>query len=322
MIKRLLIGVALVINSDPSAMADIIVDQAMISAGELRVVGRLSRPHQTVLTLDGEHQTRSEANGRFAFRVIYHPADCIVTLRAGNEQRDAVVGFCGQRGPEGQLTEVPQQASIEQPIAVGPPGPSGAPGPQGPQGPPGPAGADGLQGPPGPPGQATSGGQPGPAGPPGPSGPEGPAGPPGPQGPQGIAGHQGPQGPQGAPGPRGETGAVGPDGPTGSVGPSGPQGPEGQIGPPGPPGPAGPAGVAGPAGPEGKSGTAGTILRVLIQQCAEGGRCRARCDDDEYPVGGTCNRGDQFAMDENSVYCLSMSDNESGMRARAICAKK
>lgn len=325
MLKRLLVTVAIATGVGP-AMADIIVDQAMITAGELRVTGRLSRPRQTALTLDSQHQTRSDANGRFAFRVVYHPADCIVTLRADDEQRDAVIGFCGQRGPEGQRSEAPpQQASIEQPVAVGPPGPPGPQGPSGPQGPagpPGPAGADGPQGPPGPPGQATTDGQLGPVGPPG---PEGPPGPPGPQGPQGVAGHQGPQGPQGAPGPKGEAGAAGAPGP---VGPPGPQGPDGQVGPPGPPGPAGPAGAAGPPGtpgpmgPEGKPGTAGTILRVLVQQCTQGGRCAARCDDDEYPIGGTCNRGDQFAMDETSVYCFSVNESDNGIRARAICARK
>ncbi len=85
----------------------------------------------------------------------------------------------------------------------------------------------------------------------------------------------------------------------------------------------GPAGPPGPMGPEGKPGTAGTILRILVQQCASGGRCSARCGDDEYPVGGTCNRGDQFAMDESSVYCFSvLADEEVSLRARAICAKK
>ncbi len=118
MFWRLLAGGAVVLSSGP-AMADIIVDQAMITAGELRVVGRLTRPRQTAVTLDGSHQTRSEANGRFAFRLTYHPANCIVTLQADEERREAVVGFCGQRGPEGQRSEA--SAAAEQP-AAGPPG--------------------------------------------------------------------------------------------------------------------------------------------------------------------------------------------------------
>lgn len=112
------------------------------------------------------------------------------------------------------------------------------------------------------------------------------------------------------------------------MGPSGPPGPQGDAGPPGPAGPAGPAGLAGalgppgPMGPEGRPGTAGTILRVFVQQCEPGGRCTARCNDDEFPIGGTCRRGDQFAMDENGVHCFSVREDESGMQARAICARK
>jgi hypothetical protein len=48
----------------------------------------------------------------------------------------------------------------------------------------------------------------------------------------------------------------------------------------------------------------------------------ARCDQDEYPVNGTCNRGDRLDMDETGVYCFSTSDAAKGIMARAICAKK
>lgn len=75
-------------------------------------------------------------------------------------------------------------------------------------------------------------------------------------------------------------------------------------------------------GPEGKAATAASILRVLVQQCTSGGRCVARCADDEYPINGTCNRGDRLDMDESSIYCFSTDENASAMRARAICAKK
>lgn len=362
MLKRLLAGSILIACGTP-AMADILIDQAMITAGELRVVGRLSKPRQVSVFLDERFEAKSEANGRFTFRIAYHPASCIVNLQAENEQRQAVVGFCGQRGPEGAGT-APQSAAID-PVQAGPagppgpqgepgkdgaPGPKGDPGPEGPPGPRGEQGPVGPQGPAGPPGpsgnaeaRAVPDGQPGPAGP---VGPEGPVGPPGPQGPQGLAGHQGPQGPQGVPGPRGEPGPAGPPGPmgppgavgaVGAIGPAGPAGPPGPqgvageigpIGPPGPIGPIGPAGLtgpvgpAGPAGPEGKAGPAGTFLRVLVQECASQGRCVARCGEDEYPVNGTCNRGDRFDMDETGVYCFSTGDGAKGMMARAICARK
>jgi hypothetical protein len=48
----------------------------------------------------------------------------------------------------------------------------------------------------------------------------------------------------------------------------------------------------------------------------------ARCGDDEYPINGTCARGDQLAMDESSIYCFSADENATSVRARAICAKK
>jgi hypothetical protein len=48
----------------------------------------------------------------------------------------------------------------------------------------------------------------------------------------------------------------------------------------------------------------------------------ARCNDDEYPIGGTCNRGDQLDMDETSIYCFSRDETASALRARAICAAK
>jgi hypothetical protein len=342
MLNRRFIAVVLIALSSP-AFADIIVEQAMIAGGELRVIGRLSRPRQTTVTLDETHQVRSEASGRFTFRLIYHPASCIVNLRADDEQRQAVVGFCAQRGPDSsrdssvsaplnQEQHAPGAEGLRgEPGPAGPAGPQGERGPEGPQGPAGPVGAQGERGPEGPPGPPGPSGPPGPAGPAnqsaaenvsgpagpqGPIGPEGPPGAPGPQGPQGLAGHQGPQGPQGAQGPRGEPGPAGPPGLPGL------QGEPGLPGPAGPPGPAGAMGQAGPPGPEGKPGSSGTVLRVFVQQCASGGRCIARCEADEYAVNGTCARGDRLDMDEGAVYCFSTSGDANGLSARAICAKK
>ena len=142
MIKRLLVGSVVALGCTP-AYADIIVDQAMITGGELRVIGRLSRPRQTTIILDQTHQVRSDANGRFAFRLAYHPEDCIVALQADDEQREAVIGFCGQRGPGAPGdTAAAQQTPVARPAGpigpAGPPGPQGEPGPQGPARPGGP----------------------------------------------------------------------------------------------------------------------------------------------------------------------------------------
>ena len=292
-IRRRLAAALLCIGSSGPALADIIIDQAMITAGELRVVGRLNPGGETVVTLDEAHTVRADRTGRFAFRLAYHPPTCSVTLRARNESRHAIIGFCGQRGEPGFKEGEGRTTAATTPGAV-------TQAPLGPQGPPG---------------------------------PEGPPGPPGPQGPQGVAGHQGPQGPQGQQGPKGEAGPIGPigpagpPGPQGAVGPAGEPGPAGPAGPPGqagqlgPPGPAGPAGSVGAPGPEGKRGTAGTTLRVFVQQCPSGGRCVARCGQDEYALNGTCDQGDTLGLDETSVSCVSAFERAGPSRARAICAR-
>ncbi len=194
------------------AMAEIILHQARIDRGDLVVIGRLIPARAATVSVDANFEAESDSSGRFAFRLTYHPADCVVTLRANEEIREAVVGFCAQAGPTG---------------------PAGIPGPVGPVG------------------VAGSLGQPGPTGPPGPAGQPGPkgergertgiAGPVGPRGPQGVAGQQGPEGPQGA---------AGPAGPPGLIGPPGPEGQAGFPGPPGPPGPPGAEGRQGPSGTE------------------------------------------------------------------------
>ena len=120
----------------------------------------------------------------------------------------------------------------------------------------------------------------------------------------------------------GPAGPPGSQGAAGEIGPIGPPGPIGPIGPAGLTGPVGPAGPDGKMGPEGKPGLAGTVLRVFVQECASQARCMARCGEDEYPVNGTCNRGDRFDMDESGVYCFSTTESPKGMLARAICAKK
>ncbi|WP_162560647.1 collagen-like protein [Methylobacterium durans] len=189
------------------ALADMIIDQAMITAGELRVSGRVNPAQTATVVLDDRSQITADKEGRFLFRLAYHPANCMVTLKAGPDVRQAVIGFCGQRGPEGQgnpnaraavPTVVP--AAVQGSPQIGSQG-----GPQiGPQiGPRGPQGV---------------------AGPQGPEGPQGARGEVGPAGPAGPAGAVGPAGPAGPPGPRGEAGAVGPAGPAGPAGAAGADG--------------------------------------------------------------------------------------------------
>ena len=98
---------------------------------------------------------------------MYHPATCIVTIQAEEEQRQVVIGFCGQQGPAASGEALKAAATS---IPSGPPGLQGEPGRDGAPGPAGPAGAKG---------------EPGPQGLVGPSGPQGERGSEGPQGPAG-----------------------------------------------------------------------------------------------------------------------------------------
>lgn len=319
---RWLVACSLLAASCFPACADILIDQAMITGGELRVTGRLNPPRQVTVTLDGEHKATTDGAGRFVFRLPYHPSTCVVALEAGQDKRQAVVGFCAQRGPEAAKDRIGDAAGMKAKDAVALRGEQGPPGPVGPKGEKGETGPQGEPGPEGPPGPA---GSIDPSTIPmhtGPAGPEGPPGPPGPQGPQGVAGHQGPQGAQGAPGPRGEVGPPGPQGSPGTAGTPGQDGIAGMAGPIGPQGPAGSLGPTGPQGPEGRPAAATSFLRFFTETCASGTRCVARCGTDEYAVSGTCNRGDRFEMDESAIYCLSREESPQGLFARAICARK
>ncbi|SFM75207.1 Collagen triple helix repeat-containing protein [Methylobacterium pseudosasicola] len=154
------------------AKADMRIEAAKITAGDLWVLGNAGEP-DTDITLDDKFSQRTDGRGYFEFHVVYHPATCIATLRTPKHARSIVVGDCGQQGPS----------------LVGPPGPRGEAGTRGEPGPPG------AMGPPGPPGAEGAVGAHGERGPAGPAGPVGSAGP---------AGAPGPRGPQGAPGPAGK----------------------------------------------------------------------------------------------------------------------
>jgi hypothetical protein len=127
------------------AKAEITVAVARITEGSLWVIGQTDEPEVEV-TLDGAFTEKADRRGYFRFRVIHHPATCIVKVTSGGEAQEAVVAGCGQAGPPG-----PPGAA----------GPAGAPGAQGVRGDPGLPGSQGPEGPPGPPGPK---GDPGPRG--------------------------------------------------------------------------------------------------------------------------------------------------------------
>ena len=174
----LLLPVVLIAASTTApAFAAIQVEAAKITGGELWVLGSVDEPN-TEITLDGQFAHRTDSKGKFEFRVVYHPATCIATLRTQKQERRVVVGECGQQGPQA-------------PGLTGPAGPAGPRGETGPQGEPGIVGGIGPQGL---------------------VGPEGPGGEPGPQGLQGDPGRAGLPGPPGPPGPAGKIGPPGPPG--------------------------------------------------------------------------------------------------------------
>jgi hypothetical protein len=109
------------------AAAQFEITAARIAAGDLIVMGLVGAPNSEV-TLDDRFTETSDARGRFTFRIAYHPATCIVELKARAHRRSVVIASCGQMGPRGE------------PGPVGPPGSRGEPGPRGPEGPPGRAG--------------------------------------------------------------------------------------------------------------------------------------------------------------------------------------
>src|SRR4051812_40424633 len=100
---KLLYSLAVLALASTPAAADIFVEQAMIANGELRVMGRLGPAHAVpaTVTLDDRGEVTTDRGGRFTFRLAYHPAECMVTIRAHSESRQVVIGFCGRRGPEG-----------------------------------------------------------------------------------------------------------------------------------------------------------------------------------------------------------------------------
>ena len=173
-----------------SAYADVKVEDAKITGGYLWVLGYADEPDSEI-TLDGKFPQHTDARGYFEFRVVYHPATCIVMLRTPKQSRNIVVSGCGQQGSQ-------------------------APGLVGPAGPPGTRGEAGLRGELGPKGDVGAMGPPGPEGMIGPAGAQGEPGPAGPAGPAGIAGEVGPAGPSGPRGPQGVPGPAGKMGPPGT----------------------------------------------------------------------------------------------------------
>lgn len=117
---------AVCIGCATSAKADIRILAARITEGDLVVMGSIDVPDAEV-TLDGLFTETTDADGRFTFRLAYHPATCIVNLRARAMRRAVVIGNCGQMGPAGELGPRGLEGERGSAGPAGPPGPPGEP---------------------------------------------------------------------------------------------------------------------------------------------------------------------------------------------------
>ena len=102
---------ALVAAVATPASAEIASVDAHIGQGDLWVTGQADEP-ETEIVLDDSFTSRTDASGKFQFRIAYHPATCMVLVKTQRQSRAVAVANCGQRGPPGE---------------PGPPGPGAGP---------------------------------------------------------------------------------------------------------------------------------------------------------------------------------------------------
>jgi hypothetical protein len=166
------------------------VYDARFENGDLRISGSVRKPG-TVVVLDEDISIIADSRGRFVFRLPYVPTNCIATLKAGEDEREAVIANCGPAGQPGPKGETGQKGETGDKGETGPAGPQGVAGLPGPQGP---KGEPGMKGEAGPKGELGAKGEPGPKGD---TGSKGEAGPKGEMGAKGPAGERGPVGQKG-----------------------------------------------------------------------------------------------------------------------------
>jgi hypothetical protein len=92
---------ALVAAVATPASAEIAIVDAHIGQGDLWVTGQADEP-ETEIVLDDSFTSRTDASGKFQFRIAYHPATCMVLVKTQRQSRAVAVANCGQRGPPGE----------------------------------------------------------------------------------------------------------------------------------------------------------------------------------------------------------------------------
>lgn len=97
---------------------------ARIEGGDLRMSGSVGKSGVTVI-LDDDISVLSDRRGRFEFRLPYRPATCVAMVKAGENEREAVVANCAPEGlPARRANRAPParraaQASRDRPVPPG-----------------------------------------------------------------------------------------------------------------------------------------------------------------------------------------------------------
>ena len=100
LVTFILFALCLTVGSRTTFAAGLIVTDAKIAAGSLRVSGKSPLANQTV-ELDGKFSVQSDASRNFAFAVPYVPSDCVVQITAGASSKKAAIANCAVGQPRG-----------------------------------------------------------------------------------------------------------------------------------------------------------------------------------------------------------------------------
>src|SRR5687768_8853985 len=124
--RRIGLGLLFLLAGTAPSLAEIDLEEAAITGGQLVIAGRTAVPNQEVRITGTLFRMRSDETGAFRFEVAYLPPDCTVDLAAGADRlNDAIIGNCGPRGADGAAGPAGPQG----PAGVGTPGPAGPAGP-------------------------------------------------------------------------------------------------------------------------------------------------------------------------------------------------
>ncbi len=95
---RLLVSLAALAAWSLPASAAIVIEEAQVAGGELRIFGQVTPPTRSVAVQVAPASTvlvEPDWNGRFAWIGAQIPAGCRITVTAGGERLDTAVAFCG-----------------------------------------------------------------------------------------------------------------------------------------------------------------------------------------------------------------------------------